>query len=95
MIMGDVLVMSRVLPNLIAESLARKAENSHKAENPHILKVRAKGKNVVCTNSLYPISTLPEHLHSTILRTPKLPENTHTPKETLFPSLFNARYPVS
>ena len=26
----------------------------------------------------YSISTLPEHLHSTILRTPKLPENTHT-----------------
>ena len=32
----------------------------------------------------YPISTLPEHLHSTILRTPKLPENTHNPKETSF-----------
>ena len=39
-------------------------------------------------NFLYPISTLPEHLHSTILRTPKLPENTHKPKETRFlPSL--------
>ena len=32
----------------------------------------------------YPISTLPEHLHSTILRTPKLPENTHKPMETSF-----------
>ena len=32
----------------------------------------------------YPISTLPEHLHSTILRTPKLPENTHKPVETSF-----------
>ena len=34
--------------------------------------------------SYYPISTLPEHLHSTILRTPKLPENTHKPMETSF-----------
>ena len=34
--------------------------------------------------SEYPISTLPEHLHSTILRMPKLPENTHKPKETSF-----------
>ena len=32
----------------------------------------------------YPISTLPEHLHSTILCTPKLPENTHKPMETSF-----------
>ena len=31
-----------------------------------------------------PISTLPEHLHSTILRTPKLHENNHKPKETSF-----------
>ena len=36
------------------------------------------------SNLVYPISTLPEHLHSTILRTPKLPENTHNPKETSF-----------
>ena len=35
-----------------------------------------------------PISTLPENLHSTILRTPKLPENIHKPKEKRFlPSL--------
>ena len=33
---------------------------------------------------IYPINTLPEHLRSTILRTPKLPENTHNPKETSF-----------
>ena len=32
----------------------------------------------------YSISTLPEHLHSTILCMPKLPENTHTPMETSF-----------
>ena len=32
----------------------------------------------------YPIGTLPEQLHSTILRTPKLPENTHKPMETNF-----------
>ena len=43
---------------------------------------------VVGFKTCYPISTLPEHLHSTILRTPKLPENTHKPKETRFlPSL--------
>ena len=29
-----------------------------------------------CEYETYPISTLPEHLHSTILRMPKLPENT-------------------
>ena len=31
--------------------------------------------------SLYPISTLPEHLHSTILCTPKLPENTQNQRK--------------
>ena len=38
--------------------------------------VRVWGILALALNSLYPISTLPEHLHSTILRTPKLPENT-------------------
>ena len=47
----------------------------------------------------YPISTLPEHLHSTILRMPKLPENIHKPKEKRFlPSLtlvtLLAHYPL-
>ena len=54
----------------------------------HLFCTKCRGSE--CTvNSRYPISTLPEHLHSTILRTPKLPENTHKPKETRFlPSLM-------
>ena len=56
---------------------------------------------VQCTRARsYPISTLPEHLHSTILRTPKLPENTHKPMETSFHPLLTlvpllANYPHS
>ena len=44
-------------------------------------KVKVKGLG---RNSSYPISTLPERLHSTLLRTPKLPEKTRKPKETRF-----------
>ena len=40
---------------------------------------------------LYPISTLPEHLHSTIPSYAKIPENTLTEKKNSF-SLFNAHY---
>ena len=39
----------------------------------------------------YPISTLPEHLHSTIPSYAKIPENTLTEKKNSF-SLFNAHY---
>ena len=44
----------------------------------------AKAKISYFVNKQNSISTLPEHLHSTILCTPKLPENTHKPKETSF-----------
>ena len=40
-------------------------------------------------NKPYPISTLPEHLHSTILRTPKLPENTQNQRKLVsFPLML-------
>ena len=39
----------------------------------------------------YPISTLPEHLHSTFPSYAKIPENTLTEKKSSF-SLFNAHY---
>ena len=42
-------------------------------------------------NIYNPISMLPEHLHSTLLSQPKLPENTRN-KRKLFPSLFIAHY---
>ena len=69
---------------------------------------KASGTEGVKTNSLllhppphpkkrnYPLSTLPEHIHSTIFCTPKLPvKHTHNPKKivsiplTLVPSLAN------
>ena len=57
-------------------------------------------QNFMLPKTYYPISTLSEHLHSTILRTPKLPEK-HTqhmetsfhPPLTLVPLLAN--YPHS
>ena len=49
-------------------------------------------KECLCGNSNYPISTLPEHLHSTFPSYAKLPENTLTEKEKHSFSLFNAHY---
>ena len=48
--------------------------------------------NLVIIKKKDPISTLPEHLHSTFPSHAKLPENTLTEKKNISFSLFNAHY---
>ena len=53
-----------------------------------LLNLRIFISSVSCSKQSYPISTLPEHLHSTFPSHAKLPENTLTEKKNIpFPSL--------